>query len=487
VARLCHRLAVNTSPFQPSYSHLVSESCCCLGQVRRLRQQLRLVDEEYGALEEQEKQLLAEIKQLQSSGQALQAGMKKKEKKPLRQQMAQKRKERILLKQQIMLLVPLGINDLPSTCLLHVLVTAVQSDDMLAHAAVAAQVCAQWRRTILNRDPYARALYNDPIGDRPSGAELQLAIDEMMQADDKDLVETGVRGRRLLTKRDDRTRVLSLIRGQMKLNMVKQAIGHSQSVELAGVRLRDEGARAFACALSALPNEALLSAIILRDNGITESGFAALGKAVEKQLKTRAGMQLLDLGRNPEASDDGVQRFVAQAIAHTSTGGTHDSAALSELRLDDVGCADSGMVALAMALPSLSNWKQLTTKPAALRCGSNPDISMVGWTALAEVLPKLLGLAELDVSGCYGMGDVGAVALCEALVKHSGAGGGLNLLAVDCCGIGNEGGVAIAHVVRLTPSLLQLNARRNLIDEPVQAAIREAAKLMRLKLRLKEI
>ena len=84
-------------------------------QVRRLRQQLRLAEEEYGALEEREKQLLAEIKQLQSSGQALQASMKKKEKKPLRQQMVQKRKERILLKQQIMMIAPPGINDLPST------------------------------------------------------------------------------------------------------------------------------------------------------------------------------------------------------------------------------------------------------------------------------------------------------------------------------------------------------------------------------------
>jgi hypothetical protein len=446
------------------------------------------VEEEYDALEEQEKQLLEEIKQLQSSRQALQAGMKKKEKKPLRQQMAQKRKERILLKQQIMLLAPPGINDLPSTCLLHVLVTAVQSDDMLAHAAVVSQVCGQWRRVILNCDPYARALYNDPIGDRPSGAELQLAIDEMVQADDKDLVETGVRGRRLLTKREDRARVLSLIRGQTKLNLAKQSIGQSQSVELAGVRLRDEGARAFSCALNALPNEALLSAIILRDNEISESGFVALGEAVAKQLNVRTGMQVLDVGKNPGAGNDGVHRFVARAIAdRSSTGGKNDSAALSELRIDDVGCGDTGMVALATALPSLSNWKQLTTKPTSLRCGSNPDIRIVGWTALAEALPKLLGLAELDVSGCYGMGDTGAVALCEALVKHGGAGGGLNLLAVDRCGIGNEGGVAIAHVVRLTPSLLQLSARRNLIDEPVQATIRGVAKLMRLKLRLKEL
>ena len=111
------------------------------------------------------------------------------------------------------------------------------------------QVCTLWRRAILNRDPYGRALYTDPVGERPSGAELQLAIDEMVQADNKELVETAVRGRRLLTKREDRSRVLSLIRAQTKVDPVKQAMGHPQSVELAGVRLRDEGARAAACAL----------------------------------------------------------------------------------------------------------------------------------------------------------------------------------------------------------------------------------------------
>ena len=39
----------------------------------------------------------------------------------------------------------------------------------------------------MNHDPYARALYDNPVGDRPSGAELQLAIDEMTQKDNKDL------------------------------------------------------------------------------------------------------------------------------------------------------------------------------------------------------------------------------------------------------------------------------------------------------------
>ena len=114
-------------------------------EVRLLKQQLRLLDDECGALEQQEKRLLAEIKQLQTSGQDLQAGMKKKEKKPLRQLMAQKRKERILLKQQILLLAPPGVNDLPFNCLQHVLVTAVQSDDMLAHAAVTSQVCTLFK------------------------------------------------------------------------------------------------------------------------------------------------------------------------------------------------------------------------------------------------------------------------------------------------------------------------------------------------------
>lgn len=454
------------------------------------QQKLRLLEDEYSSLEEQETRLLAEIRQLSSSGQTLQAGMKKKGAKPLRQQMAEKRRERILLKRQILLLAPPQINDLPPNCLLHVLVNAVESDDMLSHAAVASQVCSQWRRVIMNRNPYARALYDDPVGERPSGAELQLAIDEMMQADNKDLAETGVRGYRMLAKREERARILSAIRAQTKLDPVKQAIGQSQMVELAGIHLRDEGTRAVACALKALPSDALLNGIVLRNNGIAESGFAALGEALgAKQFTGRAEMHLLDLGNNPQAGDDGVQQFVAQAIVGPLTRMDSDNhvVALSELCLDDVGCGNKTMVALAEALPLLENWAQLTTRPAKLRCGGNPNVSDVGWKALAEALPNLLGLAELDLSGCYGMGDAGVVTLAEALTKHSLAGGGLNVLAVDRCGIGNEGGLAIARVTQLVPSLLQLSARRNLIDERVQAAIRTAAKTMRLKLRLKEL
>lgn len=457
-------------------------------ELRMFQQKLRLLEDEYSGLEEQETRLLAEIKQLSSSGQALQASMKKKEKKPLRQQMAEKRRERILLKRQILLLAPPQINDLPPNCLLHVLVNAVQSDDMLAHAAIASQVCRQWRRVIMNRDPYARALYDDPVGERPSGAELQLAIDEMMQADNKDLVETRVRGCRLLAKREERARILSAIRSQTKLDPAKQVI-QSQMVELADIHLRDEGTRAVACALKALPRDALPGGIVLRNNGITESGFVALGEALgARHFSGGVDMHLLDLGKNPQAGDDGVQQFVAQAIVGFSrmSSGNH-FVALSELCLDDVGCANKSMVALAETLPLLKNWAQLTTRPAILRCGGNPNVCEIGWKALAEALPNLLGLAELDLSGCYGMGDAGAVTLAEALTKHSLAGGGLNILAVDRCGIANEGGLAIAHVVQLTPSLLQLSARRNLIDERVQAAIRTAAKTMRLKLRLKEL
>lgn len=464
-------------------------ACHSFRQVRLLKQQLNRMEDDYAALEEKQTRLLAEIKRLQASGQALQANMKAKEKKPLRQAMAQKRKERILLKRQISLLAPPTINDLPYNCLVHVLVTAVQSDDILAYAAVASQVCRQWRNAVMNRDPYARALYDNPIGDRPSGAELQLAVDEMMLDDNKDLVEAGVRGERLLAKRRDRARILSVIRAQTKLDPVKQAIGQFQSVELAGCRLCDEGARAVACALGALPSDSLLSAIILRDNEITKSGFRALGEALAaREFAGRAGMCLLDLGNNPDAGDEGVQDFVTRVFGGLGDRSSDSgSAALLELRLNDVGCGDGGMQTLAMALPSLSNWARVTTKPATLQCGSNPDISDIGWVALGEVLPKLLGLAELDLSGCHGMGDTGMIILAEALTKHSDAGGGLNVLAVDQCGIANQGGLALAHVVRGTPSLLRLSARRNLIDEQMQAAIRAVAKSMRLKLRLKEL
>lgn len=58
---------------------------------------------------------------------------------------------------------------------------------------------------------------------------------------------------------------------------------------------------------------------------------------------------------------------------------------------------------------------------------------------------------------------------------------------LDRCCIGDEGGVALARCLQQCPSLMQFHARNNLIGDQVQAALRQVAKGVRVKLRLKEL
>lgn len=167
---------------------------------------------------------------------------------------------------------------------------------------------------------------------------------------------------------------------------------------LAGLQLRDEGARALAAALAALPEPAPLSSIVVRENELTEPGCLALAWGLGE--KVFRALTVLDMSLNPEIGDAGVVALVS--------GGEGLPQTLAELGLEATGCGNGGMVGLAARLPSLGRFSQLTTVPAALRCGHNPEVTEPGWTALGAVLPMLLGLAELDLCDCYGMGDGGA-------------------------------------------------------------------------------
>lgn len=64
------------------------------------------------------------------------------------------------------------------------------------------------------------------------------------------------------------------------------------------------------------------------------------------------------------------------------------------------------MISLAQALPR--------TRIARLNCGQNPWIEEAGWAALAEALPQLACLSNLNCYGNAGMGCGGAGARSAA-------------------------------------------------------------------------
>ena len=70
--------------------------------------------------------------------------------------------------------------------------------------------------------------------------------------------------------------------------------------------------------------------------------------------------------------------------------------------------SDEGLVALAAALPALTELHEL-------QCDYNPAATARGWVALFGALPSLPALEQLELDGCTGMGSEGAAALAAAL------------------------------------------------------------------------
>ncbi len=288
-----------------------------------------------------------------------------------------------------------SFSNLPDTTLLHILLTVTDHDDLLQHVSVCARVCKQWY---------------DLVGECPAYAGGRGATFAALSERGELLRKICIRFRRATLGGPQLPGILYLSRD----------------------RIGDSGARVLGAALQAIPAPVAVGSLVLSRNALTAIGLRSVAPAM-KRVFAGEGLQTLDVGGN---------RLFCEGLAVLA--GMLPTT-LSELRVNGTGCGDTGMLALAAALPALTSLR-------ILDCGSNSRIEKDGWVALAAALPQIPALVEVELAWCDGVGNAGAKALAAVLPKAVA----LQYLGLNWCRIGDAGIQAIATVVPRCVALTNL-------------------------------
>lgn len=137
---------------------------------------------------------------------------------------------------------------------------------------------------------------------------------------------------------------------------------------------------------------------------------------------------------------------------------------LEYLDIEETGCGDKSMVALATALPRFLELQHLT-------CCHNP-IGPAGWTALGRALPSVPCLEWLSASDCANMGDAGMAGLVAQLHRCVS----LENLWIERDCIGATGAAALAHVLPKCRKLRVLEITGNDLGPEGADPLRRAAR-----------
>jgi hypothetical protein len=299
---------------------------------------------------------------------------------------------------------------LPSQLLPRILLDATSHDDLLVFVSACAQVCRDFRRTVLGTESYGTGLLPFRRASVPAGEYLD-----------------GIR-----CHRDDRSRVLREITDAMHCAregrqgddpVDEQALAPGE-LDLSNIQLGEAGCRTLAAALHAMPAPLALTDMYLDGCEITPAGVVPIAAAMQRGF-AEDGLARLHIYNNPGLGDAGV---VALAAALPST--------LENLGLAEVGCGDAGMMALVAALPRL-------TALRGTNLSRNHAVGQAAWEAYAAMLPQLPCMRRLDVHSCSGMGDGGAFAIAAALEKCTLDVPGV--LVIRDCRIGEEATAALQN------------------------------------------
>lgn len=301
------------------------------------------------------------------------------------------------------------VADLPEPLIRRVLLHSTGHDDLLRHVSACARVCADWRCIVGGSPAYGIHIrgIRGPMERIPR--PLQPAARRSGRA-----VTTGSRAAPSAHCREpppvQRARVLKLIGLALRR---AQAAGGVLDFSPASERIGDEGGRTLAVALHALPPQAAVSAINVRDHSLTAEGLQQIVTAIRPSFAGHC-LKVLDVGGNAELGDAGMVTLAALLPL-----------TLESLQIDGTGCGDAGMEALAVALPTLMRFSHSN-------CGNNPAIGQRGWEALGVALKQMPALQQLELSGSAGMGNAGFTALA------AGFGGAVALrsLHLSECNIG---------------------------------------------------
>ena len=238
-----------------------------------------------------------------------------------------------------------SIADLPLNVLRHILLTAVNTDNLLRYVTACASVCAEWRRVVGESAAFGKGL---------AGEERARVLKKVADA-------------------LDRQGTLGAQAGSLTLGR-----------DLVG----DVGAAALGVALL-VTTPPVVTDLSLFGNRLTAAGAASLVPAL-RRMRAPGNLRHLSVGSNPDLGDAGVSAF-ARALP----------ASLETLSFTNTGCGDGGFVAMAAALPAL-------TRLRTLYCYGNALPGARGWAHLAAALPSLPALELLSCNSCTGMGVEGA-------------------------------------------------------------------------------
>ena len=321
-----------------------------------------------------------------------------------------------------------GVGDLPTNVLTHVLLSATTHDDLLVHVANCARVHPEWRRAVMGSAAFGR----DIVG--TSGIPQMIAANL-----------TGTE-----SSAAARSRVLRTLSAALRQAKADGELGLTASW------MADQGARALDAAVRALPTPLALTKLDVGQCLLSAAG-AKIIAALLRDGRFGFGLETLILTLNTKVQElppikhrlsDGVQAALrahgpgalgdAGMVALASVLPTQPR--LCRLEFGAVGCGDRGMSAVAAALPA--------TQCGTIVCPLNPAVSEKGWAALGAALPRAgEGPPEVEGVVCAVAGaklsGAGAVkALTDGLAtSHKTA------LMLFQCEIGDAGAVALAGLL----------------------------------------
>ena len=331
-----------------------------------------------------------------------------------------------------------GVGDLPTNVLTHILTTATAHDDLLAHVALCARVHPEWRRAVMGSAAYGLGIVDLFLGagepempaHRVSNAIEQLnyvraALQQLKAAgelpahraakvaqleEQADTLERSC----VAQQQEQRSRVLQQLSSALREAKVDRELDFPMS-------MGDAGARALEAAVRALPSPMALIKLNMSFSRVTHVGMKLVVELLRDGL---LGRQLKSLFMTDNDIGDAGAEALAAVLPPT----------LEVLFSSKIGCGDAGMFAIARAIPA--------TRVERLLWRSEPAVTAAGWTALGAALPTT-GSVGLAVSADFG--GAGMARLAENLQESS-----VKVILVDGCSLGDAGARAFAATVRQT-------------------------------------
>eukprot|EP01043_Picozoa_sp_COSAG02_P037168 COSAG02_NODE_2770_length_8061_cov_7.055639_11_plen_344_part_00 len=285
---------------------------------------------------------------------------------------------------------PLSVNAthpllcLPSRLLQRILSDATCHEDLLLFTSACARVCRDFWHAVRDGVAYGVGLLSHRRALVPAGyyQDGTVAIEDERARVLREIVDA----------------MLYVREGREEDPIVDQPAICPGELELSNSLIGEAGCQVLGAALHAMPSSLALTDIYLDGCEMTARGFSSVAAAMRRGFAGE-GLTRLHLYNNLDLGDTGMitlSQFLPPMLMH--------------LGLSNTGCGDAGLLALAAALPRLTQLREMNLS-------NNDAVKQAAWEAFARVLPRLSSIRHLNVNNSAGMGDGGVLSFCAALEK----------------------------------------------------------------------